>query len=53
MVISQKRTQEKDKGKYGEEQFSVGDLVLLDLPFLMKGQCTKLQAGHRRPYVVV
>ena len=39
--------------KYRREQFSIGDLVLLDLPFLMKGQCTKLQARYRGPYVIV
>ena len=53
VIESQKRTQERDETKYRREQFSVGDLVLLDLPFLMKGQCTKLQARYRGPYVVV
>lgn len=51
--MSQRRTQERYGIKYRREQFSVDDLVPLDLSFLMKGQCTKLQARYRGSYVVI
>ena len=52
LINNQLKTQARDAKKFIREEFERGDLVLLDMPYLMTGQSTKLQARYRGPYIV-